>query len=515
MNGGAVASGHKLTSEASIEILKSGGNAFDAAIAGLWMSCVTEPVLVSPGGGGYLLSHTPTQRVRNQIYDFFTVTPLQRFHDRSSMVPIQADFGNTVQEFHIGGGSIATPGMIAGLFHIHERLGSMPMDRLLEPAIEAARTGVVLNKFQSHVLDVVSPIFLYSESSRKLFASSDGKTVKQPGSTYRLSSLADFFETLGREGARFFYQGDGANDFLNLCTIEEGHLSRDDLTSYKVLEREPLSVSYGGNNILLNPAPTVGGSLIASLLSLMESTSSNARRISEIEHVADFVAAQFSVNQMRRDLEAGKQSDFLRSFDSMTQDQLREAFFRTRKAYRGTSHISVVDAQGNAASATVSNGEGCGFVLPSAGFMPNNMLGEEDVNPEGIDRWPPGKRMASMMAPSMIEHDSGILTVLGTGGSNRIPGAIAQVIINLIDYEHDLEQAIRAPRIHRDHERLNVENLFNNKALNFSQLAENVLLWEERNLFFGGVHAVQRAQDGGLHATGDPRRLGHACVELV
>ena len=174
---------------------------------------------------------------------------------------------------------------------------------------------------------------------------------------------------------------------------------------------------------------------------------------------------------------------------------------------RGTTHISIVDEEGDLAGVTLSNGEGCGHVLPGSGIMLNNMLGEEDINPGGFQKWAPGTRMASMMAPTLIERD-GARAVLGSGGSNRIRSAILQVLTNLVDFGMTAEEAVNAPRIHVEGDLLSVEDGFTSDeehALAGSGLRTD--RWSERNLFFGGVHLVSQ-NESGLNAIGDPRRGG-------
>lgn len=179
-----------------------------------------------------------------------------------------------------------------------------------------------------------------------------------------------------------------------------------------------------------------------------------------------------------------------------------------RKASRGTTQISVMDAEGNMASLTTSNGSGSGVMIPGTGVMMNNMLGEEDLNPEGFYNWPENQRISSMMAPTILQFKDDRKIVLGSGGSNRIRTAILQVLLNLIDQKMGLKEAIQAPRIHFENDFLNIEEGFSEQVI--KQLSEkhpDHKLWEKGNLFFGGVHAVSE-KDGQFSGFGDPRRGG-------
>ena len=176
---------------------------------------------------------------------------------------------------------------------------------------------------------------------------------------------------------------------------------------------------------------------------------------------------------------------------------------------RGTTHISVADAEGNIASLTASNGEGCSYVLPGTGIMMNNMLGEEDLNPGGFNRWKADTRLASMMSPTVVELPDGTRFALGSGGSNRIRSAVTQVLINLLDFGMTPEQAVSAPRIHLEGDMLSVEPGFTEEALSALQsTAPRSHLWPEKNLFFGGVHTVSVKHGGIFDGAGDPRRGG-------
>jgi gamma-glutamyltranspeptidase/glutathione hydrolase len=176
-------------------------------------------------------------------------------------------------------------------------------------------------------------------------------------------------------------------------------------------------------------------------------------------------------------------------------------------ATRGTTQIGVLDAQGNAASLTLSNGEGCGEVLPDTGIMLNNMLGEEDLNPEGFHRWRPNVRVSSMMAPTLVAH-GGRLIALGSGGSNRLRTAILQTLVNLIDFGMTPDAAVAAPRIHLERDAIGIEpGLAADAVRALTDRWPDHRVWDAPNLFFGGVHTA--VYDGRrFGGTGDPRRGG-------
>jgi len=183
-------------------------------------------------------------------------------------------------------------------------------------------------------------------------------------------------------------------------------------------------------------------------------------------------------------------------------------------AYRGTTHVSVIDGQGNAAAISMSNGEGNGFIVGNFGFMLNNMLGEEDLASGNLEAWREGTRLSSMMAPTIMLEPDGTITALGTGGSNRIRSAILQVAANLLDRGMSLEEAVEAPRLHveRDGTVSFEPGLPDEASSAFCKLGEKAHAWPDRNLFFGGVHAARRRGDGNMEGAGDPRRGGRSRI---
>jgi gamma-glutamyltranspeptidase/glutathione hydrolase len=181
-------------------------------------------------------------------------------------------------------------------------------------------------------------------------------------------------------------------------------------------------------------------------------------------------------------------------------------------ARRGTTHISVVDRSGNIAALTTSNGEGCGHLLGATGIMLNNMLGEEDLNPDGFHRWQADRRLTSMMSPGILQLSDTRCVALGSGGSNRIRSAVLQVLLRLVDETLPLQEAIEQPRIHYEDGLLNIEGGFHETVYNrLQQQFHNTSGWPGANLFFGGVHAVA-LQDGDFDCAGDQRRGGVAAV---
>ncbi len=514
-NHGAIAAGHAITAEAGRDVLAAGGNAYDAAIAAFFASCVAEPVLSSLGGGGFLLSQTASGQ--HQLFDFFVQTPCQkRSAELIDFKPIWADFGTTRQEFHIGFGAIATPGVVKGIFEVHRELGSIPMTELVQPAIHAARTGVRLNALQAYIFSVVSPILMASPESAALFSGQvTGQTVAE-GELFCLPQLADTLEILAIEGDALFYRGELAQQMADECSEYGGHLQYKDFTDYRVQCHQPLSFKYRDSQVVTNPPPSSGGILIAFALQLWQQVCGGVKEHGSVAHLRCLAEVMERTNQARIEAHLDDSNGHPRG-DMLLDEKLlcryRDAILGRRRAHRGTTHISVIDRWQNVATLTVSNGEGCGYMLPGTGFMLNNMLGEEDLNPHGFQRWQTNQRMTSMMAPSIINQRDGGLVALGSGGSNRIRTAILQTIINMTDFGKPLEEAVCLPRLHFENGFLNVEKGFAESELkNLFEHFEQYKSWQSLNLFFGGVHSVQ-CQAGAFSGVGDPRR-GGICLSV-
>lgn len=499
---GVVAAGHELTAKAAAEILEDGGNAFDACVAGLYMTFVAEAVFSSPGGGGFLMARRAGSN-KIALYDFFAQTPKMRRPERDiAFYPIEADFGPVKQEFHIGLGSSATPGIVPGLFAMHQEFCRRPMQRLAEPAIRAARAGFPLSDFQAYLFTVIAPILTASPGVAEIFA--PGGKPMRAGAIFRNEGLAECLEWLAEDGARLFVDGDVGEAIVNQAREHGGYLTKDDLASYGVERREPILWGHHGSTVALNPPPAASGALIAFGLAFIESLRDRGGAIDDL-----MLMEAMEATNAARTSHSDKLAEIL---DAGGLKAAMQHAARHPKSHRGTTHVSVIDADGNAASASLSNGEGNGHIVGKFGFMLNNMLGEEDLMPDGLGNWRENVRLSSMMAPTIILGPDGTITALGTGGSNRIRTAILQVAVNLLDLGMSLEDAVEAPRLHVEKSGAVSFEPGLGRAEQILEVRPDAKMWPDRNLFFGGVHAARRKENGSAEGAGDPRRRGHAIV---
>lgn len=454
---GALAAGHPLTAEAGADVLRAGGNAVDASIAAAAVSWVCESPLTGPGGGGFLLVHRAAEG-RARLLDFFVALP-ERAASPDDLVGLVVDYGDSQQIFYTGPMSVAVPGAALGLWEAHARWGSMPWAELLTPAIRLAREGVVLNEAQAFLHRILDPLLRYSPEGDALYG--PGRALGL-GERLVMPELADTLEQVAIEGAGCLYRGELAERIAAYVPITLADLAR-----YEVLEREPLAASYRGEQLWTCPSPSSGGRLLKVGL----------------ETLGDTEPTPLAV---------------IRAMEVL--DAMRD------EALGGTTHISAVDGNGDAASLSCSLGSSGGVVVPGTGIQLNNMLGETHL----VRADPPGARMMSLMAPSLLLRDGAPRLVIGSAGSTRLHGAILQVLTNVAARGLELEEAVDAPRLHFEKGVVHCEDA----AVADELEAEGypVVCWRQRNLFFGGVSAVEIREDGSLAAAGDPRRGGGAVV---
>lgn len=516
---GIVAAGHPETAGAAVAVLREGGNAVDAALAGLCAAVITEPILASLGGGGFLAARPQSGSLAGEtvVYDFFVQTPKRRRSEHEiDFRSVVADFGPAQQEFHIGMGAIATPGVVKGMFEVHRDLGRMPIRSIVEPAINLARRGVRLNDVQAYVLRVVRAIVEAGNSTRLLFASPGrpGELIGE-GETLRSPELADALEILAIEGDDLFYRGEMGRILASDCESAGGLLSMEDLRDYEVKRRRPLAVNVGSSRVYLNPPPSLGGILVAFGVALWQALGRLSGGFGGAQHLARLIEVLRATSQARTDIGLEPlNSPSTKLLEPTLIQRYLDEIAGAPLVVRGTTQISVIDAQGGAASLSLSNGEGCGYVLPGTGIILNNMLGEADLNPEGSLGWPTDARMASMMTPGIVLDGMGGVTALGSGGSNRIRTAMLQVLLNLLNFAMPLERAIAAPRLHLECDKLSLEPGFPERSvIAIEPLCPEIERWPDKNMFFGGVHAARRHRGGTLEGTGDERRGG--CVGVA
>jgi gamma-glutamyltranspeptidase/glutathione hydrolase len=440
---GAIAAGHPLTAEAGGRVLREGGNAVDALLAAAFTAFVTEGPLTGPAGGGLLLVHDAGGDTT--LLDCFFAVPAVRLGEMDEVLVDFEDAGT--QTFHVGDGSVAVPGLLAGLEEAHRRFATLPWADLVEPALELAPQGVPCDEQRAFLHRILAQILLREEGGRRVF-----------GDPTRVVT-ADLSATLER-----------VRDLRAAAAAELLPEFREDLAAYEVVASTPLETRVLGRRVLAAPLPSRGGAIVVQILERLAAVG-----------------------------------------DPSTEDEavaLRLAYGASAAGpLTGTTHVSVVDASGTAAALSSTLGSGSGVFRDGAQL--NNMLGELDVI--GHEQRAPGERLPTMLTPTLVLEDERPLLVLGSAGSMRLAGAIAQVAWRVVAQGLPVDRAIGASRMHVDGAALHLEGGWDGDADDLGDTWE-VVRWAGLNLYFGGVQAVELRADGSLAAAGDPRRGGAGVV---
>jgi gamma-glutamyltranspeptidase / glutathione hydrolase len=516
---GAIAAGHPLTARAGAEVLAEGGNAVDACIAAGFASWVTESPLTGPGGGGFLLVHRARDRT-TRLLDFYVAYPGEEARSAAGeMESIEVDFSGSTQVFHVGAASCAVPGNALGLETAHRAYGSRPWKRLVEPAIELAYGGLELNESQAYLHEILDLILRFGDEGRAIYGPNGDRLVT--GDRLVQRDLGGTLELIADQGGNALSTGPLARQMAEHVATLGGTITEADLAGYRAIWRRPVQCEFGGHRFLSNPPPATGGVLIAYGLVLLDrlgvrgvpGSAEEAAILVEVmreqvrvrEH--RFAAGLYRGGLARRLLAPEAIEAALECIASRLAPAALDAAGVT-----GTTHISVVDADGNAASLTASNGSGSGVVVPGTGIHLNNMVGEYDLAPAGRGVRP-GRRLTSLMAPSLVLRRDRPRLVVGSAGSLRLHGAILQVVANVVRHGLQVDEAIARPRVHADGPVVHCEGGADPAELDrLGRSNYELVRWRGRNLFFGGVSAVEAAPDGALAAAGDPRRGGSGIV---
>jgi gamma-glutamyltranspeptidase/glutathione hydrolase len=434
------------------------------------------------------------------LIDFFVAAPGKDGAERGvELAPVPVHFdADTVQTFYVGPASCGVPGTAAGLEHALSRFGTAPLGELVGAGVTLAREGAPVNAEQAYILDILWPIHERLPESRELYAPGGNKLGE--GDIFRFPELAEALERFGAEGAEPFYRGDVAAALAGHVGERGGTLGPTDLAEYEAIERRPVAAAFRGAEVLTNPPPSSGGILIAYSLGLLE-------RLGPESEPERLVAAMDAANQARD--EEFAEALYGEGLERALLDPQR-LDLRAGDLLGSTTHISVLDGEGMCASVTCSNGSGSGVLVPGTGVILNNMLGEEDLNPLGFHAIAPGRRVPSMMAPTVVRRDGEIELGLGSAGSNRIRSAIVQTVVRAVEEGMTAGDAVRAPRLHVEGGIVQAEPGIDEAALaRIEARGVPVLRRPKINLFFGGVQAVARDRESGeLSGGGDPRRGG-------
>jgi gamma-glutamyltranspeptidase/glutathione hydrolase len=514
----AASAGTSYAAEAAAELYGSGGNAADAAVAAAAAVGVTEPLMSSIGGGGFALVREPGGEAAGgaELIDYYDCMPgkglpASAFGAGGSPTTMILKYGAGVKSI-VGAASCAVPGSLRGWELLLSRHGRLTLREALAPAVRLAREGFKLCKTSGLWFEVAEEVLRLTEETRRNFYT-NGR-VYRTGEKVRFPELADTLEAVGEAGADHFYEGKLARRISSYILREGGIITEADLASYGAIVREPLSFAYSGSTVYTNGPPSAGGPTLAQMARVIYGYDLTA--LSD-EDYGKILAGAMKYALEDRDREYTEISENAAVAERLTS----EGYIRAQRARiwgsasgpaRGsefgsphTTHLSCVDEAGLAVSITASMGYGSGIVIPGTGIPMGNTLGEPELNPRGFHALAPGERLISTMSPTILSSPDGDLVSLGSPGASRIPTAIMQTLVNVVDHGLPLESAVRAPRLHAEGGLFAYESGAKKPDLSGY---ERILAYDEPSMFFGGVNAVRRTPEGLFEAAADPRRSG-------
>jgi gamma-glutamyltranspeptidase / glutathione hydrolase len=465
---GMVVSASSLASKVGLQILKKGGNAVDAAVAVGFALSVTYPVAGNLGGGGFMVIHTADGKTYS--IDYREKAPMKAFRDMF----LDAD-GNYVEESSTEGiNSSGVPGSVAGMLYALEKYGTMKLSEVIQPAINLAEDGFPLDYHTAASFNSNYDAFARYPSSKRIFTKEDGSF--KPGYIFKQSDLAGTLKRILSDGKKGFYEGQTADMIVRQFRDMGGLVTEEDLKSYEPVERTPLTGYYRGYKVISMGPPSSGGTALLQLLNIMENkqfskdewgSSSYIHYLAEAmkfvyadraKYLGDPDFTEVPLEKLLSKEYARELFELIKDY-SIPSDSILSGGLLLSESTE-TTHYSVYDANGNSVSVTttLNSGYGSNIVVDGAGFLLNNEMDDFSIkagvpNQFGLlgseaNSVQPGKRMLSSMTPTIILKEDKPLLILGSPGGSTIITVVLQVIMNIIDFEMNLSQAIRANRIH-------------------------------------------------------------------
>ncbi|MCG3120962.1 MAG: Glutathione hydrolase proenzyme [bacterium] len=466
---GMVVSSHSLASQAGVEVMKKGGNAVDAAIATGFALAVTHPSAGNIGGGGFMVVHTHDGRVT--AFDFREKAPAAA-HAR---MYLDAN-GQYVRDLnHEGYLAVGVPGTVAGFFLAHERLGSKPMPELIAPAIQLAEKGFPLSWDLYDDFKDLAPEFKKYPGSMKTFLKRD-TVLYEPGEIWRQPDLAKTLRHIQKSGRDGFYKGETARLLAADMRKNGGLITEADLANYQAKERQPVHGTYRGFDVYSMCPPSSGGVALVEMLNILEGFNLREYGHNSAQHIhllAEAMRRAFADRaRYLGDPDFNPDLPMTRLTSKAYAEQLRRGISLNRvspsdpatinDAYESseTTHYSVVDPAGNAVvvTYTLENSYGSRIVAAGTGFLLNNEMGDFNPWPDHTDSTgmigtapnlvQPGKRMLSSMTPTIVAQNGKPYLLIGSPGGRTIINTVLQVVVNVIDFNMDIADAVTAPRLH-------------------------------------------------------------------
>lgn len=482
VSNGAVVSAHPLASMAGVEMLKKGGNAIDAAIATQWALAVVYPGAGNIGGGGFMVARLKDGK--NLALDYREAAPGKAYRDM-----YLDDKGNAIDEKSRDGHLAAgVPGTVAGLF-ASLQYANLPMRVLIQPAIDMAEKGYVITEKEAQSLNALRPDFIKHNTKLPVFVK---QSSWKKGDTLVQKDLAATLRRIQRNGVKGFYEGETARLIVDEMNRGKGIITLSDLKNYTAKFREPLIFNYRGYQVMGMPMPSSGGLLLNQMLKMTEpfnigplgfQTPGSVQLMTEIERRAYADRARYMgdadfykvpVAELRSEAYLQQRMADYKPGIAGSSQITREGVVPGYESEE-TTHLSVIDREGNAVAVTttLNGGYGSRTVVGGAGFLLNNEMDDFSARPGSPNMFgavggkanaiEPGKRMLSSMAPTIVLNNNQPYLVVGTPGGTTIPTSVYQTILNIIDFNMSTDDAVNKPKFHHQWlpDRIDVEKGFN------------------------------------------------------
>lgn len=520
---GMVVSAKLDASKIGIEILKNGGNAFDAMIATDLALAVVYPNAGNLGGGGFMV-YRLANGAKGSL-DYREKAPL-----KSSKNMYLDENSNIVKGLSIKGGlSVAVPGTVAGLFEIHEKFGSLPFSQLIQPSIDLAEQGYVISKKQANTLNQFQNEIYELNDSIKLF---DSKF--QEGDVFVNKSLSKTLKKIQSEGKDAFYDGELTSVMIDYLNKKGGILTYDDFKLYEPIWRDPLIFNYKDLKIISMGPPSSGGVVLGQILRTIEDVDLSKIKHNSTEYIQLLVEAEKLSFADRSKYLGDPDFNTIPISNLLNKNYLKDRFgdFKFENATKSsnirpgsffkesieTTHYSIVDKYGNAVSVTTTlNGNyGSKLISGELGFFFNNEMDDFSIKPGypnmyglvggEINSIEPEKRMLSSMTPTIVEQNGKLSLILGSPGGPTIITSVLQTILNFYEYGFDIQKSVDLPRFH--HIWLPDKIFYEDKIMTNKtkeELINKDYILNSTHGFIGRVDAIHVDNNNFFHSGADKR----------
>jgi gamma-glutamyltranspeptidase/glutathione hydrolase len=500
----AVATTSQLAANAAAAVARLGGNAVDCGLAAALLSINTEPGVCALAGGAFITvwpADGDPVTIDGNVAMPGAGKPAAF---RPAAETVRMDYGGGV-ETQVGPASIAVPGTLAAIELAWKRYGKVSWRSIFEPTIVAARDGFPLSAACHHYLRF-SGSTIFANSAEGFASLHDEGLLRPAGCLIALPGLADSLSAIADAGAKEFYEGEIASRICAHVTARNGLLSQEDLRSYQAIVRRPLRTTLRQWDIACNPPPAVGGAVLSALL---RGFADIPIRDWDRDKLGKLVRLQHAVlSWRRRNLDL---SDDIETDVSKLLSLVDEGMLVPPGSSTSTVHTSAVDNCGLAFAMTASSGYGSGEMPDGTGLWLNNCVGELELNRRGLDAGPPGTRLPSNMCPMVARRENSVLAA-GSPGADRITTALHQFLVNFMQRDLPLGDAIAHPRLHVDLSS-DVHRVAFEPGIDVPEGELPNLPHAATNMYFGGVAAALCERHVEFQAAADPRREGGTCID--